>query len=488
MKPIQSKKSKSISRVIWIVVVVVVIAGAAYYAFTRRTQRTTAATPTQTMYTTTVKQGDLVLYASGTGNLIAEQEASLGFGTSGIVNAVNVKLGDTVKSGDVLAELNSDEAETTYENARRTLMNMQSASAIATAENAVATAETDLSNAEDTLIYQISPQVWRAETALTNAETTLAEAQQAYSEDPSTENNQKVTDATSAVEKAQKTLKSAQYYYENTYVPQYFTVEEMDRATRKTTKYIAAPTDAAIASARAEYGLAQATLDEAKNYAAALKGEDYPDDATGDSLTNFLQAKLALEQATETLNKMKIVAPFDGTITSLDITLGDTVDTSAVMTISDDSSAVLDFYLDESDYANVGVGYEVEVTFDAIPDKTFKGKVTQVDPTLVDENGSKLVHGEAVLTAVSDLTKEKLMLGMNASVEVIGGRAEKATLVSVDALHEISDGEYGVFVVQNDGSLKFKTVEIGIMDTFNAEVKSGLNVGDVVSTGLVESN
>lgn len=487
MKPITSGKSKIISRVIWIVVAVAILGGGGYFVYTKFFQKQEVVASTETLYTTTVKQGDLTVYASGTGNLVAAQEASMGFGTSGTVSAVNVQLGDVVKEGDVLATLNSDDAVTAYENARRTLMNMQSASSIATADDAVATAETTLDDELDTLVLLISPQVFRAETALAKAEAALADAQATYEADKTTENNTAVTEATTTVEKAQKTLKSAQYYYENTYLAQYFTVTETDRATRKTTKYIAAPTQASIDSARAQYKLALATLEEAKNYAAALKGEDYPDDATGDNLTNFLQAKLALEEAQNTLNKMTITAPFDGTVTSLDITLGDTVDTSAVITLSDDSSAVLDFYLDESDYANVGVDYVVQVTFDAIPDKIFTGKVTEVDPTLSDQNGSKLVHGEAVLDAISDLAKEKLMLGMNASVDVIGGEADNAVLVSIDALHEISDGVYGVFVQEN-GTLTFKTVEVGIMDTFNAEIKSGLNVGDVVSTGLVESN
>lgn len=487
MKPVQIGKSKMTSRIIWIIVALAVLGGGGYYASTKLLKKTTVVASDATLYTTTVKQGDLTLYASGTGNLVAEQEASLGFGTDGTVSAVNVVLGDTVKKDDLIAELDSDAAVTGYETAKRTLMNLQSVSTIATAEDAVATAETAITDALYTLTYQISPQVYRAETALAAAEATLAQAQKVVAETPSDENTKAVTDATTAVEKAQKTLKSAQYYYKNTYVPQNFTVTETDRATRKTTKYLAAPSDADIASARAQYALAVATVDEAKWYVAALKGEEIPDDATGTNLTTFLKAKLDLEEAQQTLDSMKIVAPFDGTVTTLSISLGDSTDTSAVVTISDDSSAVLDFYLDESDYANVAVGYEVEVTFDAIPDKVYTGEVTEVDPTLSDQNGSKLVHGTAKLTSVSDVAKEKFMLGMNASVDVIGGRAEKAVLVSVDALHEISDGVYGVFVQQN-GTLTFKTVEIGIMDTFNAEVKSGLNVGDVVSTGLVESN
>lgn len=487
MKAVLFKKQTILSRIIRAIVALAILGGGGYFVYNKFFALTTPVATAATLYTTTVKQGDLTLYASGTGNLVAAQEASLGFGTAGTVSEVNVVLGDNVKEGDVLAELNSDAAQTAYQTAKRALMNLQSDLAIATAKEAVGTAGTAITDALYTLTYEISPQVYRAETALAAAESTLAQAQKVSSETSSDENTKAVTDATTAVEKAQKTLVSAQYYYEKTYVPQIFTVSETDRATRKTTKYVSAPSDADITSARAQYDLAVANLQEAKWYLAALQGEEIPDEATGTSLTAFLQAKLDLEQAQQTLELMQIIAPFDGTITTLDVSLGDSVDTGAVITVSDDSSALLDFYLDESDYANVGVGYPVEVTFDAIPDKVYSGEVTEVDPTLSDQNGSKLVHGTAKITSVSEVASETLMLGMNASVDVIGGKAENAILVSVDALHEYETDKYGVFVQEN-GSLVFKTVEVGIMDTFNAEIKSGLNVGDVVSTGLVESN
>ncbi len=487
MKPEQTGRKETTSRIILLVVIVLILAGGGYYASTRLSNKQTAAATDTTLYTTVVKQGDLTIYASGTGNLVAAQEASLGFGTSGTVSAVNVTLGGTVKKGDLIAELESTAAKTSYENARRTMLNLQSVSAIASAEDTAASSETAVTEALQTLTYQISPQVFSYETKLSEAEAALIEAQKAAADNPSDENTKKVTDATKAVEKAQKSLTSAQYWYKNTYVPTYFTVTETDRATHKITKYLAAPSDADIASARAQYTLAKASLQEAKWYVAALKGEEIPVDATGDNLTTFLQAQFTLQEAQHTLDSMKIITPFDGTITSLNISLGDSTDTSAAVTVSDNSSAILEFYLDESDYANVAVGYEVEVIFDAIPQKVFTGKVIQIDPTLSDQNGSKLVHGKAQLSSVSDVAKDKLMLGMNASVDVIGGRATRAVLVSVDALHEISDGVYGVFAQEN-GTLKFRTVDVGIMDTFNAEIKSGLNVGDVVSTGLVESN
>jgi len=54
----------------------------------------------------------------------------------------------------------------------------------------------------------------------------------------------------------------------------------------------------------------------------------------------------------------------------------------------------------------------------------------------------------------------------------------------VAALHEYSPGRYAVFVLK-DGKLAQQLVEVGLEDLVNAEIKSGLQPGDVVSTGLL---
>jgi multidrug efflux pump subunit AcrA (membrane-fusion protein) len=76
--------------------------------------------------------------------------------------------------------------------------------------------------------------------------------------------------------------------------------------------------------------------------------------------------------------------------------------------------------------------------------------------------------------------------GLNASVDVIAGRAENALLVSVEALRELSPGNYATFVMV-DGQLEMRPVEVGLMDVTNAEIISGLEQGDEVSTGIMET-
>ena len=96
---------------------------------------------------------------------------------------------------------------------------------------------------------------------------------------------------------------------------------------------------------------------------------------------------------------------------------------------------------------------------------------------------SALVH---ITARLNDAITYELPSGSAASVDVVGGRAENAVLVPVEALHEIGEGQYAVFVMEN-GKLRLRMVEVGLQDLTKAEIISGLNAGDVVTTGVVET-
>jgi multidrug efflux pump subunit AcrA (membrane-fusion protein) len=57
----------------------------------------------------------------------------------------------------------------------------------------------------------------------------------------------------------------------------------------------------------------------------------------------------------------------------------------------------------------------------------------------------------------------------------------------VEALRELSPDEYAVFVMGSDGELTLRPVEVGLGDISFAEILSGLEPGDVVTTGIVET-
>ena len=467
--------SKFPKRILWIVLAVVVLAGGGGFAYYHFFYTPAEQTAEPSLQTATVRRGNLVIYASGSGTLIAASEASFGFSTSGQVKSVNVKVGDIVEAGQLLAELDNSTQEIQYTQAKRDLAELTSPYAIATAEQDLATAQQSVNSARSTLAYLISPTVLYWEEQVAQAQQALADAQAASPVD-----SEAVKQAQETLDSYQNKLKGNQDYYQNQYLPDNFT--KFNRQTGK--KYVSAPTDVDIAEARATYALAQASVVEAQNYLAALNGEDIPANATGTNLTALEDAQLNLQSAEDDLNGTRLVAPISGTIMSLDLVAGDTAGTSEVVTIADLSQPYLEVYLDETDWSNIVVGYDAEVTFDALPDQTFTGKVTQVDPGLYTSGNTSVVRGLVLLD--DSQGKLNLPIGTTAAVDIIAGRADNAVLVPVDALRETSPGNYAVFVIEN-GTPKLRVIEVGIQDLFYAEVKSGLEAGDVVSTGLVET-
>jgi HlyD family secretion protein len=452
--------------------------GFAYYKLVYVPSKATT-TSTASLQTAVVREGNLIIYASGNGTLTASNEASFGFGTNGQITKVNAKVGDVVNAGDVLAEMDNSTQQIQYIQAKRALAEMTSPYAIATAEQNVATALQSVDTARSTLAYLISPTALYWEEQIAQTEQDLSNAKSAAKNSPSAEADDKVKKAEALLDLEKDKLKGNRAYYKNTYLPQYFTVRDRDTGI----KYVAAPSDAEIANARAVLAQAKASVVEAQNYLAALKGEDIPDDATGANLTALEDAQLALKSAEESLAATQLIAPISGTLMTFDFTVGNKTDTATLATISDLSQPTVETFLDPSDWDNVKVGKDAEITFDALPDAKFTGKVIEVDPGLYTSGNTSVIR--ALIQLDIPDTGFDLPLGSTASVDVIGGRADNALLVPIEALHPAGD-QFTVFVMEN-GKPRLHVVQVGIRDQVSAEIKSGLQAGDIVTTGIAET-
>lgn len=270
------------------------------------------------------------------------------------------------------------------------------------------------------------------------------------------------------------------------------------------------PTDAELKSAKASVETAKQKLRDLQVSAVAVaeakaqlaQAQENLEDLTGGPTEQEIlsaeaaikeaeaaksEAELALEEAEEQLEDTELRAPIDGTVTELDAKVGQTIEAgSSFITLADLAHPLLEVYIDEADMDMIAVGYEAEVVFDAMPDTTFVGHVTQVDPSLMSQAMVSMVRGLVKLDETSYSKPEGLPMGMNATVEIIGGETADALLVPVEALREIDTDEYAVFVVES-GTPVLRTVEVGLMDYTYAEILSGLEQGDVVSTGMVET-
>ena len=476
--PFMNNLSKLPKKAVWTIAILFILslAGGGGYTYYQNIYLTGQITTESEMQTAVATRGDLIIYASGTGTLISSNETDLAFRTTGEVTEVLAKVGDTVEAGTLLAQIDDSDAQIAYIQANRTYLELTSPSAVATAQQTIADATTDLSDAWSTLAYLISPDALRAEDKIAEAESAIGESEAKLKESPSDADAKKALEkATSDLEKCQKLLKEAQARYMSYYVPKYFS-DGTD---------LNAPSEGEILAARANLELAKAALQEAEYLYAALTGGEVPENATGSGLTELEQARLVLEAAQADLDGTRLIAPISGTIMSIDISVGDSVSSgNAVVSVADLSQPYLEVYLDESDWASVVVGYETEVIFDILPNRTFNGVVTQVDPGLYSSNNTSVVRALVQLTEI-DSGNFNLPLGTTASVDVIGGRAEDVVLIPIEALHQAGD-QYSVFVMENDKP-RLRVVEIGIQDLLYAEVISGIEAGETITTGIVET-
>jgi RND family efflux transporter MFP subunit len=481
---IPSKRSWFTRRTILLSVLAVVLVGGGTggYAWWKKSQTPTQ-TQASTMQTATVTRGDLKLFATGTGTLVAGAEATFGFSSSGTVVEVLTKVGDVVNAGDLLARLDDSSAQKQLLQAQRAMTELTSSTAVAAAELAVADAKVAVVSTKATLAYLISPQVVYWEEQVAQAEKALEQAKADAAATPSTEADKKVKAAEQLLQVCKNNLAQARLDYWNDYVPATFltTVTE----GRDKVKKVVPPSEEDIASARANYELAKHTLQEAEWYLTAITTGVVPEGATGASLTAFETAQDNLVSAQDAIDATNLYAPIHGTVMSVGFQKGDAAGSGSTITISNlDQPYQLEIYLDESDWGNIQAGYPVEVTFDLLPDKVYTGKVVSVDPGLMSTGGSSYIHAYVQLDTSIDTN---LPLGTGASVDVIGGQTKNALLIPVEALHEISDGKYAVFVLEN-GTPKMRTVEIGLQDLVYVEITSGLSEGDVVTTGITETS
>jgi membrane fusion protein (multidrug efflux system) len=110
-------------------------------------------------------------------------------------------------------------------------------------------------------------------------------------------------------------------------------------------------------------------------------------DESGASL-QVAQAQLALSCAR--LDRMRIIAPFSGTVGIRNVNIGDYVkDGADLINLEDIANLYVDFRLPERNQGKVVAGQVVELDIDAMPGRTFKAKVEAVDP-LIDANGRSI--------------------------------------------------------------------------------------------------
>ena len=191
------------------------------------------------------------------------------------------------------------------------------------------------------------------------------------------------------------------------------------------------------------------------------------------------RAKLALAQAT--LQRLQVLAPFDGIAGLKQINVGDYLKDGADMVNVEDIDAVLlDFRLPERFQTKIRAGQKAQLTVDALPGRPFTAIIQAVDP-LIEPNGRSVgVRG------CIDNRQQQLRPGMFARVNAVFGSRENALVIPEEAIIPQGGRTFVVKIVQGDKpEIKVServAVKVGLRLPGKVEILEGLSAADTVVT------
>lgn len=189
------------------------------------------------------------------------------------------------------------------------------------------------------------------------------------------------------------------------------------------------------------------------------------------------EAKLALAQAT--LQRLKVLAPFDGVAGLRQINVGDYLkDGADMVNIEDIDAVLLDFRLAERFQTKVKPGQKAQVSFDALPGRQFTALVQAIDP-LIDANGRSVG-----VRACIDNRQMQLRPGMFARVSAVFGERPNAMVVPEEAIVPQGGRSFVVKVVAGPNKDELMServaVKIGLRQPGKVEILEGLTLEDTV--------
>jgi len=194
------------------------------------------------------------------------------------------------------------------------------------------------------------------------------------------------------------------------------------------------------------------------------------------------EARNSIQSLEEKLKSAQVTAPVSGTLYSLPARAGTYVHTGDVLAeLADLTQIRVRVFVDEPEIGSLNEGQDVQVTWDALSNRTWSGQIEQLPKTIV-ARGSRNV-GE-VLCSVNNQRGE-LLPNTNVNARIRTGQRENSLAMSRAAVRGEANGRF-VFVV-DQGRLHKREVKVGISNATDYEILSGITEKDVVALpGTVE--
>src|SRR5215510_7704431 len=398
--------------------IVVIVTSA--FIFVRRSNAGTASQ----YQTATIERGNLTTTIGSTGTVRAKQSADLIWQAAGTVENVNVHVGDSVNTGDILASLTTTSLP-----------------------QSVILAQADLVDAQKALDDLFSSNTELAQTAID-----LKDAREAY----------------------QKAANYLDYLQSNQRIPQtisYVTLVQTHQGWNynyKTKNYRGTAPEDWIIEAENDLALKKAQYEELQRTYDRLKD--------GPNAQDVLAAQARVDAAQATLNLARVIAPFAGTVTESHPLAGDQVAAGATAFRLDDlTSLFVDAEVSEVDINSVEIGQPVTLSFDAVLGKEYHGEVVEVAQTGTSVQG---VVNFQVTVQLMDADKD-VKPGMTAAATITVDELQDVLLIPNRAARLV-DGSRVVYLLVDGEPVQTKVSLGASSDTMSALVDGDVKAGDII--------
>ena len=191
-------------------------------------------------------------------------------------------------------------------------------------------------------------------------------------------------------------------------------------------------------------------------------------------------AKAQVEVTKASLERTQLIAPFGGIVAEIEGELGEYVTPSPVgvatkptLDLIDNTCIYIKAPIDEIDAPEVVAGLKSRITMDAFGQKEFPATVRRVAPYVLDlEKQASTVEIEAVF----DNPQEFLLPGYSADITIIVDTSEEALSIPSQAVM----GGNSVYLINSDGTISEKEIEVGLSNWQVTEVLDGLSLDDQI--------
>ena len=310
------------------------------------------------------------------------------------------------------------------------------------------------------------------------ARTAYTNAQAAYTADPTEANETAMKSAQAEMEVAQANYEEVDEEYDNVCDEYSDTSSELSTA-RLELEQLESQEELEVLTAEADKNQTVAENENADTVYSATISQLAS--AVSSAQADVNEALRELEEVGQYITDGIITAPIDGLVMSVNCSEGDTMEADSELVSLATQTAYVTLSVSQDDIADLELGMEVQMVFDAYDDQTFTGTIDSISYTAARMGSTSVSYAVNILM---DGHPENIYEGMTCDATFITRQESDCLYVSYRAVTTADDGTETVKLLTDTGETVVTPVTTGFSDGRNVQILSGLEEGDIV---LIES-